>query len=166
MSLALLEKAVYVARNNIGYGETEANNRGRFIDLIGGDRLTVEDPAWCALFAGYCYRRACELLGIDPPDWLFRRPGVPEAGARNLVMGMGQAGCFYKDPSLARPGDLGLNKRAGGHHVWIVSDEFNGRAVGTIEGNLGRFPSLVKPNARFVHGREPGFVTFASVVDA
>lgn len=170
--------AVERAIANLGFGETEGNNRGRFIEEIGGKYLSEEDPDWCALFAGHCYRRAyaIALLGkaalapFDMPrGWLYRtaptigRPdGVPEPGALRLVTGLGKVGCWFTDPTLAWPGDLVLWKRRGGHHVAIV-EYFPVRGViETIEGNVGHYPAVVQ---RMKHDvtKEPHFKRFASL---
>jgi hypothetical protein len=159
----LLERVVLIARSNLGYGEVGGNNRGKFIRLIGGDELSVDDPAWCALFAGYCYRRAYEILRPydKQPAWLFRRYPTPEAGARNLVTQLATVGRSFEDPDLCTPGDLVLWKRKGGHHVAVVEWVEDG-LVHTIEGNVGRYPAKVK---RLVHDvvNEDAFVTFASI---
>jgi len=163
---ALLDRVLLIARNQLGYGETTGNNRGRFIEVIGGDKLSVEDPAWCALFAGYCYRTAYAGLrpGEQPPAWLFRHGSVPEAGAHNLVMGMGKAGRLFTDPHQASQGDLVLFSRKGGHHVALV-EWGHADLTHTIEGNVGKFPAKVK---RLIHDvtNEDSFVTFASIVPA
>jgi hypothetical protein len=160
---ALLERVILFARANIGYGETEANNRGPFIDAIGGNKLTLKDPQWCALYAGYCYRKAYAALtpAPAPPAWLFRRPGVPEPGALRLVTGLASVGGDFGDPTKAVPGDLVLWKRTGGHHVGVV-ESVEDDIIRTIEGNVGRFPAKVK---RLMHdvGREPHFKYFATL---
>jgi hypothetical protein len=163
----IAEHAVKVAIRNLGYGETTANNAGRFIDAIGGAATGIKQPSWCALFAGYDYResyRELDPLGVTP-QWLFRRAGVPEPGAARLVLAMARVGRRFKDPELARPGDLLLWKRDGGHHVGILEFVDEHLLCHTIEGNVGRFPAPVK---RLVHDveREPHFVTFASLTRA
>jgi hypothetical protein len=75
---AIRRLVVQHAVENIGYGEVGGNNQGPLIEALGG-RQGME---WCALFAGWCYRRAYKDLGLEPPAWLFRRPGVPEPGAK------------------------------------------------------------------------------------
>src|SRR5690348_10137509 len=147
----LRAKVVYVARKNIGFGETTANNKGPFIEAIGGK----QGMEWCALFAGYCYRRAYQLLGEEPPAWLYRRPGVAEPGALRLWQGLRQAGgqCSVVD---YQSGDLALWRRTGGHHIGVVESVDDGGIVHTIEGNRGRYPAKVK---RLVHdlAGEPHF---------
>lgn len=170
--------AVERAVANLGYGETEGNNRGRFIEEIGGKYLSEEDPDWCALFAGHNYRRAyaIALLGkaalapFDMPrGWLYRsaptigRPdGVPEPGALRLVTALGKVGCHFTDPMLASFGDLVLWKRPGGHHVAIIEFVDDDNLIHTIEGNVGRYPAKVK---RLTHDvtKEPHFRRFASL---
>lgn len=144
--MRLGERALVVARANLGYGEQGANNRGRFVEAIGG----AQGAPWCAAFAGYCYRRAYWLEGSEPGSWLFRRPSVPETGARALVKAMGRAGRLFKDPSEARPGDLVCWARGLGWsgHVGVVELVDADGLVHTIEGNVGAYPSKVR---RLVH---------------
>lgn len=155
----IAEKAVYVARKNLGFGETTANNKGPFIEAIGGK----QGMEWCALFAGHCYRRAYQLLGEEPPAWLYRRPGVAEPGALRLCSGMRDAATsfFWTEPEDAHPGDLVLWRRSGGHHVAVVESVSDG-LIHTIEGNVGKWPAKVK---RLVHDvtKEPHFRGFASL---
>src|SRR5688572_30568815 len=152
-------KAVEVAKNNLGYGETTANNSGLFITAIGGK----EGMEWCALFAGHCYRRAYELLNLDKPAWLYRRPGVAEPGARRLWNGLAAAGRKFKDPGYAAGGDLVLWTRKGGCHIAIIERVDEDDIVHTLEGNVGRYPAKVKRLSHDVT-KEPHFVGFASLV--
>lgn len=147
----LRAKVVYVARKNIGYGETTANNKGPFIEAIGGK----QGMEWCALLAGYCYRRAYQLLGEEPPPWLYRRPGVAEPGALRLWRGLLEAG-ERTDMLDVESGDLVLWRRAGGHHIAVVEYFDADGMLHTIEGNVGRYPAKVR---RLVHDvtKEPHF---------
>lgn len=147
----LRAKVVYVARKNLGFGETTANNKGPFIEAIGGK----QGMEWCALFAGHCYRRAYQLLGEEPPAWLYRRPGVAEPGALRLYQGCISAGDMYL-PDEAVPGDLVCWRRKGGHHIAVIESVDDDGLLHTIEGNVGRYPAKVK---RLVHDvtKEPHF---------
>lgn len=145
---ALSAQAVRVAISNIGMGESTANNRGKFIDLIGGR----SGGEWCAAFAGYCYRRSAELLEREWPVWTLRN-GKPELGAKALTKAMGKVGRMFTDPSDARPGDLICWHRKTGAiswkgHVGIVVGVDSDGIVETCEGNVGRFPAKVR---RFTH---------------
>lgn len=154
---AVRNRVVFVAKKNIGFGETTANNQGVFIELIGGN----PGMEWCALFAGHCYRRAYQLEKLTVPDWLYRPPITParrvaEPGALRLY----QAMLEYEhgreiDLVDAIPGDLVLVKRVGGHHIYPIEFVEDG-LVHSIEGNVGRFPAKVK---RLVHdlNRDPNF---------
>lgn len=142
MSQKIRELVVYVARKNLGGGETTANNSGRFIDLIGGK----SGEEWCAAFAGYCYQRAHELAGQPMP---FAR----SLGAKRLTKNLAAVGVKFTDPTLALPGDLICWHRKTGliswqGHVGIVERVDPDGLVHTIEGNVGRYPSKVR---RFVH---------------
>jgi hypothetical protein len=133
-------KVVYVAMSNIGFGETEGNNRGRFIRALGG----IDGQEWCAVFAGYCYRRAFDKLKMRQPEWLYRRPWVPEPGAKRLTKNLGRVGRIWApdhDFPEARPGDLvcftrGILGWQG--HVGIVLHYHRNGTVDYIAGNEGR----------------------------
>lgn len=153
----LLANVVLVAKKNRGYGETTANNKGPFIEAIGGK----QGMEWCALFAGHCYRRAYQMLGETPPAWLYRRPGVAEPGAARLFNGLAKAGWRFDEPNEVTPGDIVLWRRKGGHHIAIITKQDDG-IVHTLEGNVGRYPARVKPLAHDVT-KEPHFVGFAGL---
>lgn len=159
--MTIPDRAVQVAIKNLGFGETTANNAGKFIAAIGGK----QGMEWCALFVGHCYRRAYQLEGDEPPPWLYRRPGVAEPGALRLWTGMARAGWLLPpDPDsvdAVGPGDALLWRRTGGHHIAIVEYVKDG-LIHTIEGNVGRYPAKVK---RLIHDvtKEPHFVAFAGL---
>ncbi len=139
---------VHVAVSNIGFGETTANNDGKFIDLIGGR----SGGEWCAAFAGYCHRQANRREGKAWPEWTLRN-GKPELGAKRLTKNLGAVGRLFLDPQEARGGDLICWHRKTGPiswqgHVGIVELVDEDGLVHTIEGNVGRYPSKVK---RFIH---------------
>jgi hypothetical protein len=131
---------IYVAHSNLGYGETEGNTRGKFIRAIGG----IEGQEWCAVFAGYCYRRAFDKLKMVPPTWLYRRPYVPEPGAKRLTKNLGSVGRIWAphpDETEPQPGDLVCFSRGilgWQGHVGIVLRECPDGSVDYIAGNEGR----------------------------
>ncbi len=146
--LRLSQGAAKVAISNIGYGETDRNNEGLFIDIIGG-RAGGE---WCAAFAGYCHRRSAELQGYKVPAWTLRH-GKPELGAKAITKALGKVGRMFTDPTMARPGDLVCWHRRTGPiswkgHVGIVVAVGSDGIIETCEGNVGRFPAKVR---RFTH---------------
>lgn len=160
-----IAKAIHVAQHNIGFGEDTENNEGRFLDLIG----SKPGWEWCGVFASYPYRRAAQLLDLEPPAWCYRRPGVIEPGARALVRAMGKVGRLYTDPTECQAGDLvlwtrwtlvGLKPTRKAHAAFIEAPDDG--LVGTIEGNVGRVPAKTK---RLLHDvtKEPHFETFASL---
>lgn len=159
----LIAKAVFVAQSNLGFGEDSVNNEGRFIEAIGGR----PGDEWCALFAGYPYRRAAQLLGHAPPMWCYAPGGRnPEKGAKALVRQMGEVGRFFTDPHEARPGDLVCwNSRVSlvswKGHVEFVEVPDDG-LLGTIAGNVGRVPAKTR---RLIHDvtKEPHFYGIASL---
>lgn len=160
-----ISKAIYVAQHNVGFGEDTVNNEGKFLDVIGSQ----PGWEWCGVYASYPFRRAAQLLELDPPAWCYRRENVVEPGARALVHAMGKVGRLYRDPTECLAGDLalwtrwtlvkGVPTRKG--HVGFIELPDDG-LVGTIEGNVGRVPAKTK---RLVHDvtKEPHFETFASL---
>jgi hypothetical protein len=162
-SLNLRSEVVRVARKNIGYGEVEGNNDGPLLRAIGGK----PGHEWCALFAGYCYRKAItNLWGVTMRDeWAWRKPGQPVIGAKELVKAAWGAGALrFTDPLFAKPGDLICWHRRTGPiswkgHVGLV-EEIKDGLVHTIEGNVGKFPSRVKRLVRDVH-KDDRFYGFA-----
>jgi len=153
ISLAAVEIALALR----GRGEEGANNAGSFLTEIGGR----QGAEWCALLAGHPFRVAHQLAGLEPPTWTFRTAGVAEPGALRLVQqASAVGGQRFTDPEDALPGDLVLWKRTGGHHVAIVWHPLLGGLVATVEGNVGRFPALVR-DLRHDVSKEPHFVCFA-----
>ncbi len=151
-SLNLRSEVVRVARGNLGYGEEEGNNNGRLIRALGGK----PGNEWCALFAGYCYRKAYWNLGHL--DAWTAKDGMnpltnPIIGAKALVKAAWAAGADrFTDPAQAVFGDLVCWHRRTGPiswkgHIGIVEEVRDG-LIHTIEGNVGRFPAKVK---RLVH---------------
>lgn len=131
------EAVVAFAVTLIGQGEQGANNSGDFIRRIGGQ----QGWEWCALSAGYCWRTVLERAGASAA-WTYRRPGVPEPGALALAAAaVAAGGRRFRDSTLALPGDLVVWDRGGGHgHVGLVEREDDG-LLGTLEGNVGRYPA-------------------------
>ena len=160
-SLNLRSEVVRVARKNIGYGEVEGNNDGPLMRTIGGK----PGHEWCALFAGYCYRKAYLNLG-RADTWTTKNHGPdPIIGAKALVKAAWGAGAErFTDVELAKPGDLICWHRRTGPiswkgHVGIV-EEIKDGLVHTIEGNVGKFPAKVRRLVRDVQ-RDERFYGFA-----
>lgn len=161
-NLNLRSEVVRIARGNLGFGEVEGNNKGPLMRNIGGK----DGQEWCALFAGYCYRKAHRVLAGVTLEWTTIDGLRPVIGAKALVKGAWAAGAErFTDPKLAMFGDLICWHRRTGPiswqgHVGIVEEVRDG-LVHTIEGNVGAFPSKVK---RLVHdvGKERlyGFAGF------
>lgn len=145
-------EAARVAARNLGCGEVGGNNTGPLIEAMGG--RAGDD--WCALFAGYCYRRAAQLLKLPPPLWCWRGAKdykVIETAAKRLgrQMAASLGAIKFLDPSLARAGDLVVWHRTAvpwKGHVGIVERVDPDGILHTIEGNVGKFPAKVK---RLVH---------------
>jgi len=136
--------ALEVAVENLGKGEEGGNNSGEFVEMLHNknyDGDPDDDGAWCAAFVSFCFETACSRLGIDMP---FRR----STGAKSLYRKIGAAGEFVQVPE---PGDVvcwdrGVKGSWQGH-IGIVEKCENG-ILYTVEGNVGRFPSVVR---RFAH---------------
>lgn len=148
-ALNLRSEVVRVAKGNLGFGEEEANNDGDLIRAIGG----VPGDEWCALFAGYCYRRALRNQGRLDFLWTLRDQIHPVIGAKALIKAAWAAGAGrFTDPTEAAFGDLICWHRRTGPISWKghigVVEEIRDGLVHTIEGNVGRFPAKVK---RLVH---------------
>ncbi len=78
LSWLIRQKVVYVAQKNLGFKETEGNNSGKFIRAMGGK----DGDNWCATFAGYCYRRAYQIVG-------YELPFLESTGAKRLCKNLG-----------------------------------------------------------------------------
>ena len=136
--------ALEVAIENLGKGEEGGNNSGEFVEMLHQleyDGDTDDDGAWCASFVSWCFEQACWRLGVEMP---FRR----SRGAKSIFRKVGEAGSYVDEP---QPGDVvcwdrGVRGSWQGH-VGIVERCENG-ILYTVEGNVGRFPSVVR---RFAH---------------
>jgi cell wall-associated NlpC family hydrolase len=134
-------QVVRIARANLGYDDNGTNS-GQFIRAMGGR----DGQDWCALFAGYCYRRAYEELGLSPPVWAFTNYPASrgklklQLGAKALTKGLGRAGRMFREEDMnPAPGDLvcwsrGLLGWQG--HVGIVTE--GGQYIAGNEGRSGR----------------------------
>ena len=157
----LRAEVVRIARANVGYGEHNRN----FLAAIG----SPANAEWCAVFAGYCYRKAHANLKLPPPIWVFANypasRGRLQLGAKGLTKALGRAGSIWKpyqcDSNRPKPGDLvcwsrGVLGWTG--HVGIVSEVMSGDWFRSVEGNVGR-----KVVERIHHLDETKLWRFASV---
>lgn len=150
----------------IDQGEEGANNAGSFIIRIGGQ----QGMEWCALSAGYAWRETLTRSGKTPgPEW-YRRPGVPEPGALNLLRAVAAAAAAsggpgrFLDPARALPGDLlGWDHGDGHGHVGLVRFVDEDEIVRTLEGNVGRYPAKYRELTHDVR-KEPRFWGFVRPV--
>lgn len=142
--------AVTTAIGNLGYGEKEGNNDGPLLRAIGGR----PGEEWCALLAGYCYRRSAVLGDLPKPAWCWRDKKMTflEVSAKRLIDAMAKqpGAVIITNPALAMPGDLiawhrGLKPWLG--HIGVIEYHRDG-LLHTIEGNVGAFPAKTK---RLVH---------------
>jgi len=148
----LAGRALAVAISQLGFGEVGGNNRGHHVAKY---IAPAKPPAnWCAGFVGWCYEEAARGLELAMP---FQR----SLGAKRLGKNVGAEGRLFRDPALARPGDLMVFHRgtqgSWTGHVGIVERPADG-AVHTIEGNAG--PQVMR-RMRFVD--RDRFAFFASL---
>lgn len=143
----LHECALRIAIDDLGKGEVGANNAGPYVEFIRSIDGTGRGPAgrgaWCACFVSSCLARAAAQLGYALPVKTTR-------SAQAIYKRTGRIGQFVDRPA---PGDLIAWRRtreAGDWrgHVGIV-EEAEGDTIHTIEGNRGRYPSVV---SRYVYG--------------
>ena len=132
-------KALEVAISEIGNGEEGGNNSGQHVARYHGiadDGDDDDDGAWCASFVSYCCTTAAGDLDITMPFDTSR-------GAKALYKKIGKAGAFVSNPM---PGDVVCWDRgkpgSWQGHIGFVEKLENG-ILYTIEGNVGRFPSVV-----------------------
>lgn len=154
--LTIQGMVVRVAMEELGKGESEANNKGPDIRKYAAPN--PDGGEWCAYFAGWCWEEACRRAGVPMP--FSRSPG-----AKRIVKNMGSVGRMFTDPFKAKPGDLlawhrGLPGSWSGH-VGIVINVKPGGIVDTIEGNTGAYPSKVRKLTHDV--RKERFFSFASI---
>ena len=136
----LASSALEVALGELGNGEEGGNNSGPHIARYKGiadDGDPDDDGAWCASFVSFCFDTAADCLDIDLPfktshgaKALYKR--IAEAGAKVSAPIPGDVVCWDR----GKPGSWQ-------GHIGIV-EKFEGGIVYTIEGNVGRFPSVVK----------------------
>ena len=142
----LREAVVHVLTSNEGYGEESVNNDGPLLRAMGGK----PGNEWCALLAGYAWRRASILCGFPEPTWCYRRPGVLEVGAKNLgnAMAASPGGFKFTDPSKCLPGDFAVwHRRTGpisgkGHIGTLLSSPGPDEIIETMEGNVGKLAKV------------------------
>lgn len=155
-------QVVRVAEGNLGYGETEGNNRGPFLRAIGAP----DGANWCAYFAWYTHRRGAEYAEIALP---YQGSGAAKRLARRIRDC--PRGFLTTDPALVLPGDLVILSREGAPrtlddgpgHVRVAVDFVRpDDRLPQIEGNSGRFPAKVRRRATNPLA-EHGFVAFVGL---
>jgi len=140
VSSALGLKALEIATKELGNGEIGGNNSGPHIARYKGipdDGNPDDDGAWCASFVSYCCKLAADELNV-------KLPFKTSHGAKGLYKRISKAGSKATYPM---PGDVVCwDRGAPGSwqgHIGFVEKYEHGR-IYTIEGNSGRFPSVVK----------------------
>jgi len=118
--------ALQMALSERGHGEHGGNNVGPDVDRY----RRVASPSgrtdpWCGWFASWCLEEGCKRIVSPCP---VERSG----SARVLWLRCCDAGARVDSPL---PGDLGLVKRPGGHHIFFVWQIVEPPRYLTIEGN-------------------------------
>lgn len=125
----LIVRMINVAAAELGKGETEGNNRGPDVDRYAASCGwgPGSEILWCAAFIYFCYRTACEQLGLE-------RKVMASVGAKRLCQNIIRAG----GRKLVKPeiGCIALVRRTGGQHVRLVTG-VDGAKYHAIEGNSG-----------------------------
>ncbi len=135
---------VALAELDAGAREVGGNNRGEWVRKYMG----VEGLPWCAGFATWCYRRACERRNVDPlltERWSSSRL-VREARSLDLVVDPARPGTSYAvDAGFTgvRPGHFFVLRGGptGYSHTGIV------RSLGWTDGLL-EYITTVEGNTR------------------
>jgi len=141
--------AFHLAVADIGKGEEGANNAGAWLtqhvrphDGTGGPSDT--GGAWCASWVSYCYTRA-----LSAAEAYFGLPGLQlgfKTSRGALRLGERMAGAAWVvQAQYAREGDVFFRERDGGGHTGFVRGPAIDGKLPTLEGNVGKFPALVKP---------------------
>jgi hypothetical protein len=153
--------AIQVALEEIGKGESIRNNAGedvhRYRDWPHGDDFERPAGEWCAFFMGYVWEQAASRL--DQPLPFARRfhdkdrnRKMPVGSALRLVSRMGNAGEFVVEDGVWR-GTLAIGdvislargaRGSGKGHVMMVVEPLSRKKARVIDGNSGKYPSLVK----------------------
>ena len=87
---ALRERALELAKAEIGQGETDGNNRGERIDFYrrtGRTGGVGSAQSWCAAYVSSCLRRAAAELQMTLP---FETSGGAKRLVKNIVNGGGK----------------------------------------------------------------------------
>ncbi len=134
---------IFVARKNAGYGNPS------FLAAIGAR----EGQNWCSIFGAYCIRRAHEMNCAPVPSWIWRKPYVPEPGAKRLLKNIAKAGRWLT-PDEVVPGDFVVwHRGALGRFDWrghfgIVVDR-NRTTFQHVSGNAGKPPQVRERRGSF-----------------
>ena len=168
--MKLKEIALNIAQGYLGKGEEGKNNSGIFIEnCLWG---LAEPPAnWCAGFVCLCYYKATPTFNESKEN--FKPTSFPFAytlSARSLMNEFRNSTrklSFIEPDTIEKlePGDLIFfwrgDKNSWMGHVGII-EEIDNKFILTIEGNKGKFPSVV---ARYYYhvNHIPSLLGFGSV---
>ena len=134
------QRALVIAQQEIGKGETMGNNQGR--DVWKYTRNRKSKGPWCAAFVIWCIEEAAKHYAVPCP---IERTH----GARRLYKRIGKFGQFIDKEEMPEPGDIVCWWRGDtirdyrGHIGFVDSVNANG-LIRTLEGNRGKFPAKVK----------------------
>lgn len=133
----LRSSVVYWALKQVGFGETDGNNRGDFIKAIGA----TEGAPWCSFLCSWVLEKAYSEAGIA-------RPFLLSGSAKHLADNIAASGHEYQDLKLANPGDLFCLNRGGvgaptGHIGFVLANNRD-RTLVCLDGNHGPSPAPVR----------------------
>lgn len=118
-------KIVKVAQTQIGKGEIGGDNRGSTVKFY----TKGQEVAWCAAFVSWTLRQS----GHDLPYLLSARSYYKNPNFKHVKQPKsGDIIVFYRGKRTDNTG-----------HVGIV-EEVRGNKITTIEGNVGKYPAVVK----------------------
>lgn len=131
-----------------GRGESDHENNGgpwvvsqRAADGTGGE-VDTGNP-FCASWAS-----AKIMLALADIRELLQRPDLVLGyrTSRSAKYLTDRAAAFGKKvrPEAAQRGMIGLKKRDGGHHTFLIRGPLGKNGIPTVEANVGRYPALVK----------------------
>lgn len=124
-AMAATNRIVAVAQSQLGKGEIGGDNRGQYVKKYTHGKET----AWCAGFVSWVIREA----GYKEPYLLSAKTYWKSFHNKRITHPRpGDIICFYRGSRGGRQGHVGIVKSVRGMEVY------------TIEGNVGRYPAVVK----------------------
>ena len=125
-SLASQNKIVKIALSQLGKGEIGGDNKGPQVEMY----TRGQDVSWCAAFVSWVLTKA----GVRGEGYLLsaRSYWTKYKAHRVHSPKSGDIICFYRGSRRGHSGHVGIVERVKDGEVY------------TIEGNVGRYPAVVK----------------------